>query len=291
MLPDDLIVASNQIFSRDHLVLKAIEQAKHFYSCQEYKQIISFGDGLWDYETSKNINIDFIGIGSKKLLDYGITSFFSDFKDVKLLELMSINTQTREYSDFAITSTNPISQEFIKRNILTFNQAAFFVRNLPYGRNENKKDLTTVFSDNRGTCSTKHALLKQLADENNFKGLQLIIGLFKMNSSNTPEISDTLKQYNLDFIPEAHNYLKFGNQILDVTKTNSKPSDFIDDLIKEIEISSNQITYYKVEYHKNYLEDWLANNKQIKYSLAELWAIREQCIQDLAMNQKKQLLQ
>lgn len=186
--------------------------------------------------------------------------------------------------DFQIISSDAISTEFVNRNILTFSQAALFVRQLPYGRNSNKNDLTTVFLDNCGTCSTKHALLKQLAYENNCNELRLTVGLFKMNGENTAAIATTLEQHNLQYIPEAHCYLKYNDLILDYTKSNSKPSDFIDDLIEEMEIAPNQITDYKVAYHKNYLTDWLDKTERLHLTLDELWTIREQCIQDLADN-------
>lgn len=187
-------------------------------------------------------------------------------------------------SNFDIKSTGKISKEFIDRNILTFNQATLFVKELAYGRNADKNNLVSVFTDNCGTCSTKHALLKKLADENNFETVKLIVGIFRMNKNNTPEISATLLQNNLEFIPEAHCYLKFEDQILDLTKINSNPKDFVDDLIEEIEILPEQITDYKVNYHKNYLVTWLDNNKQINFSLNDIWKIREQCIEDLANN-------
>ena len=84
---ENLIITANSIFSRDDLVLKAIEKAKSFYQIENYKQIISFGDGLWDYETAKNIDIDFIGIGNEKLLELNINLFYSDFKKIKINKL------------------------------------------------------------------------------------------------------------------------------------------------------------------------------------------------------------
>lgn len=186
--------------------------------------------------------------------------------------------------DFDIKSWERISREFVERNILTFNEAVLFVRQLKYGRNEDKNNLASVFADNCGTCSTKHALLKRLADENNFGKIKLFLGIFKMNEKNTPEISATLLQNKLEYLPEAHCYLKFEGQILDFTKINTKPTAFLGDLVEEIEISPEQITDYKVNYHKNYLAAWLADNKQLNFTLAEIWKIREQCIQDLANN-------
>lgn len=184
--------------------------------------------------------------------------------------------------NFDIKPTGQISKEFLDRNILTFEQAALFVKQLPYGRNADKKNLVSIFSDNCGTCSTKHALVKSLADENNFERIKLVVGLFRMDENNTPKISATLKKNMLEFIPEAHCYLKFEDIILDLTKVNSNPSDFLNDLIEEVEISPNQITDYKVNYHKNYLTSWLDTNKQLPYTLNEIWKIREQCIQDLS---------
>lgn len=186
--------------------------------------------------------------------------------------------------DFDIKSMGQISKEFTDRNIVTFNQASLFIRQLAYGRNADKNNLATVFTDNCGTCSTKHALLKRLADENEFEKVKLIVGLFKMNKKNTPQVSSTLQKYNLEYIPEAHCYLKFEDKIIDLTKLNSKPTDFLDELIEEIEILPEQITDYKVNYHKNYLASWLDKNKQINLSLNELWEIREECIQKLSDN-------
>ncbi|HEY1040637.1 MAG TPA: hypothetical protein VGF30_14585, partial [Bacteroidia bacterium] len=121
--------------------------------------------------------------------------------------------------NFEITSTYDISSEFIKRDLYTFHKAADFIKKLPYGRNTNKNDLLTVFNDGCGTCSTKHAVLKQVADKNNFLNIKLVMGIFKMNGNNTPAVAEVLKKHNLSYIPEAHNYLKFNNEIFDYTKT------------------------------------------------------------------------
>ena len=113
--------------------------------------------------------------------------------------------------DFNIDALGEISKEFVNKNILTFKQAALFVQQLPYGRNADKNNLVSLFRDNCGTCSTKHALLKKLAAEHNCEKVRLIVGLFKMSEKNTPEISSTLFKHNLAYIPEAHCYLKFEN--------------------------------------------------------------------------------
>lgn len=187
-----------------------------------------------------------------------------------------------EFPNFKIGSKGEISEEFLKKSILTYDDASKYIQNLPYGRNLDKDNLKIVFTDNKGTCSTKHAVLKQLADENNNTDVKLILGIFKMNFTNTPKISKTLKKYNLDYIPEAHNYLKYGNTVFDFTGISNSASNFIDDLIYEIEIEPSEINQVKIQIHKNFLIDWLKENPAINYSIEELWTIREQCIQDLS---------
>lgn len=183
--------------------------------------------------------------------------------------------------DFKITGLQQISQKFISKNILSFSKAAEFILHLPYGRNANKNDLLAVFTDGCGTCGTKHALLKTLALENNFADLKLIMAIVKMNAKNTPEVKNTLEKNGLTYIPEAHNYLKYYNKIHDYTKPNFGSTKEPGNILEELEILPEQITDFKVAYHKNFLQNWLSKNPQIKLTLNELWIIREQCIQDL----------
>ncbi len=184
--------------------------------------------------------------------------------------------------DFYIQAEGLISNEFLNRDIHTFGEAAAYVRELPYGRNADKKHLETVFANGCGTCSTKHALLKKLAEENGLKGLRLVLGIFKMNAVNTPKIAATLRKHSLEYIPEAHNYLRFENLILDFTARTSAELSFLPDLLEEIELQPDQITDFKIAFHQNYLNKWLASEPAIPFTLEEIWRIREQCIKDLS---------
>ncbi|UOE42098.1 hypothetical protein MTP09_05530 [Chryseobacterium suipulveris] len=180
--------------------------------------------------------------------------------------------------DFEIRKSGRISKYFIENGISCFQEAGAFVQNLPYKRNGNKEDDLCVINDGGGTCSTKHALLKLLADENGIAEVKLMLGIFKMNVLNTPKIFAVLEKYRLTEIPEAHNYLRCKNRVLDFTKKNSSPENFISDLMEEIEIQPNQISGFKVDFHKEYLKKYLNQNPQIPYSLEEFWEIREECI-------------
>lgn len=187
--------------------------------------------------------------------------------------------------DFKITGTGEISLAFLQRGCSSFAQASAFVQDLPYKRNADKDDPLCVPRDGCGTCGTKHALLKRLADENGFTSISLVTGIFAMSGANTPAVAATLARHGLEYLPEAHNYLKHGGKVLDFTK--AEPFDFIPYLMEEKDTDAADISEAKIKYHKNYLTGWLARNTGVPHSLIELWEIRERCISDIADNERK----
>lgn len=183
--------------------------------------------------------------------------------------------------DIQLNSNDGLTQLIRSKSIITWSDLLEYVKNLPYGRNANREDFSLVIKESKGTCSSKHALLKKVADNNNIKNVKLVISIYKMNQHNTPGISNILTDNDLDYIPEAHCYLKINNQILDVTSSKFDLPNIDIDIMNEIEITPEQVSQYKIEYHKNFLENWI-NVQGLNISLTELWDIREQCINRLA---------
>lgn len=155
------------------------------------------------------------------------------------------------------------------------------VKHLPYGRNANRHDFSLVLSENKGTCSSKHAFLKDFANTNNISNVKLYIGIFKMNEVNTNKIFPLLFENNITYIPEAHCYLKINGIPLDVTTSESFYEKIKNEILEEIEIEPHQVAEFKVNYHKNFIKNWIEKTKQIK-SFDEIWSIREKCIQKLS---------
>jgi hypothetical protein len=183
------------------------------------------------------------------------------------------------FSNFIITSNDTLSREVIENEILNFKDLVLFIKKLPYGRNSDRSDYSLVFKEQKGTCSTKHAYLSKIALENHFP-VTLYIGIYKMNGLNTNGIDDVLKTYQLDYIPEAHCYLKFENEILDCTRNVINDISFEESILYEENILPEQIGEHKVTLHKNYLKKWISENS-IPYNLQEIWQIRELCIASL----------
>jgi hypothetical protein len=155
------------------------------------------------------------------------------------------------------------------------------VKNIPYGRNANRYDFSLVLSENKGTCSSKHAFLKDFADNNGIENVKLFIGIFKMNEANTPKLGNLLSNNNIEYIPEAHCYLKINQVPVDITTVDSFYDKIKQDIIEEIEITPNQVSDFKVEYHKAFLKKWINETNQNNI-FEEIWDIREQCILKLS---------
>jgi hypothetical protein len=155
------------------------------------------------------------------------------------------------------------------------------VKNIPYGRNANRYDFSLVLSENKGTCSSKHAFVKDFADNNGIENVKLFIGIFKMNEANTPKLGNLLSNNNIEYIPEAHCYLKINQVPVDVTTVDSFYDKIKQDIIEEIEITPNQVSDFKVEYHKAFLKKWINETNQNNI-FEEIWDIREQCILKLS---------
>lgn len=203
-------------------------------------------------------------------------------KDIAYLFNTLLNVTKQLLPDFDLLPRGPVAEAFLRLGIQTMYQATAHITHLPYGRNADKNRPVTVLTDCKGTCSTKHALLYLLAAEHDIQELQLTLGIFNMNGQNTPPVLKTLTSAGLDYIPEAHVYLKYRETILDYTHPGASSADFCKVLFLEKALLPQDIGAEKIRLHRNFLEEWLSGHPDIPYSISELWKIREQCIQDLA---------
>jgi len=183
--------------------------------------------------------------------------------------------------DKTLVSKDKLTSVINNNGIITWIQLIEFVKSLPYGRNSNRTDFQLVFTEKKGSCSSKHAFLKKVADLNDIPNVKLILGIYKMNNKNTPNIGDVLIENSIEFIPEAHCYLKINENRIDITTQKSDFKSIEKDVIEELEIQPEQVSEFKVEYHKTFLKHWLLkNNKKINFD--EIWRIREKCISNLS---------
>lgn len=183
--------------------------------------------------------------------------------------------------DILLSSSEIISALLIEQGITTWDQAMKHIQQLPYGRNANRKDLSLVISEGKGTCSSKHALLKAIADENKIDGVKLILGIYKMTEDNTPGIGNHISKSGLSYIPEAHCYLKLNGERKDFTSPSSSISRINNVILCETEIAPGQVSVWKVDFHRQFIKTWRIS-EGIEMKFDAIWALREKCITALS---------
>src|SRR5215468_8437573 len=132
--------------------------------------------------------------------------------------------------------------------------AARHLQRLPYGRIAHRDEPWRVLSEGRGTCSTKHALLAALCAEQGVPA-QLTLGIYEMSERNTPGVGAVLSRHGLASIPEAHCYLSWRGERIDVTgiPPGAEP---IARFLHEEPIAIEQIGAYKAAVHQQFLRGW-----------------------------------
>ncbi|MFN3195317.1 MAG: hypothetical protein ACE364_05140 [Chlorobiota bacterium] len=179
--------------------------------------------------------------------------------------------------DYKLNSNSKITSLFKEAEIEYWGQAIEYVKKLPYGRNKDRADFSLVLNEKKGTCSSKHALLKLLANENEIPNVILILGVYRMNIYNTDGIKKVIEKYDLDYIPEAHCYLEIEGEKYDFTRQDSYYNKFKKYLIHERKIEPIDVVENKIRIHRDIIESEIENNN-MKYSLDSIWEIREECI-------------
>ncbi|MSQ47602.1 MAG: hypothetical protein EXR78_04305 [Deltaproteobacteria bacterium] len=179
-------------------------------------------------------------------------------------------------------TSGSITRAFLARGIGDFQAAARHLHHLPYGRNTNRADFRLVLDEERGTCSTKHALLAELSHEQQIL-VVLTLGIYAMHERNTPGVGGILEKYGLSCLPEAHCYLTYAGRRIDITRSGVESTEPITRFFHEEAITPAGIGAYKVEVHQHYVRTWLVNERGVAgRTFAEIWKIREECIAALA---------
>lgn len=195
--------------------------------------------------------------------------------DQKLLHLF----KKIQLPDTFIVEGKEISNQFLKKKLTTFHTAINHVYTLQYTPPSEPFNFKLVLDEERGTCSTKHALLVSLAQELNLP-IQLGLGIYPLTPLMFPIIKDILKQYNIPYIPESHNFMVFNNQLLDITFPGACTLLSPNALIETETILPQQITTYKAEKHKQYLNKWF-NENDFSFTPEVFYKARQLCIEAL----------
>jgi len=92
---EDLVVGSNQHYSREEIIKSAIDRARAHYSVNRFQSIISFGDGIWDLRAAQKLDLHFVGIGPKNASDFREAKLDFHIKDWTDLNLQQLDLNLR----------------------------------------------------------------------------------------------------------------------------------------------------------------------------------------------------
>ena len=118
-----------------------------------------------------------------------------------------------------IAGTGRMITVFKELGIESFQAACEYVHQLPYGYNSDRDDLTILFKEGKGSCTTKHAVIATLAAE---LGLAVVkrIGIYAMTESIVTGTQAILERYGLPYVPMVHCFLAIGDLFVDLTAGN-----------------------------------------------------------------------
>lgn len=175
-----------------------------------------------------------------------------------------------------------ISDLFAEKGLGSFQECVSYIHQLPYGRNTDRGNFKSVFNDKKGTCSTKHALIKALADEQDIS-LSLVLGMFLTTPSYDARIKPILNKFKLPGIPEAHSFLQYNECYFDITFPGEMVFPKESDIIEKYFITPEQIGKFKLKKHSEFINRWITEN-QLPHSEKQIWDIRESWIKFLSDN-------
>ncbi|AEE18935.1 haloacid dehalogenase-like hydrolase [Dokdonia sp. Hel_I_63] len=88
-IPEVLATSLHNI-SRVGFVKEAIQKSEEYYNRTSFDNIIAVGDGLWDLKAAQELDISFLGIGTKNreaMLDNGCKNWVEDYRKFDLNSL------------------------------------------------------------------------------------------------------------------------------------------------------------------------------------------------------------
>jgi hypothetical protein len=124
------------------------------------------------------------------------------------------------FPDQPISPAGMVSNRFLSLGIDTFHQACRQVHELPYGYNADRDDFMSLFKENRGTCTTKHAVIATLAVELKLPIVKNI-GIYAMTEAIVTGTDPILDKYGLPYVPMIHCFLTDGDHRVDLTEGNA----------------------------------------------------------------------
>jgi hypothetical protein len=173
----------------------------------------------------------------------------------------------RSYDAFPekpIGGAGPMAAAFLAHGVQSFHAACAYVQGLPYGYNSDRDDPMILFKEQKGTCTTKHAVIAALAVELDLP-VAKHIGIYAMTEALVTGTQALLETFQLPYVPMVHCFLACNGNRVDLTAGNRNGKNRTIDAFLHTEAVAPEISA-KEEYlrYRAALENLLATREELR---------------------------
>ncbi|MFW9949722.1 MAG: hypothetical protein ACFFKA_06315 [Candidatus Thorarchaeota archaeon] len=118
-----------------------------------------------------------------------------------------------------IKPVGEISRKLLSLGIKSFRETCEYIHDIEYGYNTNYEDRMILFKENKGTCTTKHAIIAGLARELEIP-LYKYVGVYKFTEGVSSGANEILRKYKVPYVPMVHCFLVYKDFRFDLTENN-----------------------------------------------------------------------
>lgn len=168
------------------------------------------------------------------------------------------------FPEKSISNVGIISAKFLNLGISSFINACLYVQDLLYGYNSDRDDLMILFKENKGTCTTKHAVIATLAQE---LDLQIVknVGIYAMTEEIVTGTKEILAKYSLPYVPMVHCFLVSSENRVDLSEGNDNGKNRpIEDFLYTQQVEPNISAKEEYLIYRRALTDHILTRKEMK---------------------------
>lgn len=184
-----------------------------------------------------------------------------------------------------ISDVGVISKKFLSLGISSFIDACRYVHSLPYGYNSDRDDLMILFKENKGTCTTKHAVIATLAAELSLP-IEKNVGIYAMTEEIVTGTNEILKKYAVPYVPMIHCFLVYGEYRVDLSEGNNNGKNRpIEEFLFTQRVEPNISGKDEYLLFRKVLKDQILRRKEMeRIELRQILHAREEGLQLLKKN-------
>ncbi|WP_319407937.1 hypothetical protein [uncultured Desulfosarcina sp.] len=192
------------------------------------------------------------------------------------------------FPDKPLEPSGVVSRRFLSIGLETFLAACRYVYELPYGYNADRDDLMSLFKENKGTCTTKHAVIATLAAELNLP-VEKNIGIYAMTESIVTGTDSILEKFGLPYVPMIHCFLTDGDHQVDLTEGNANGKNrSIDDFLHTETVIPNISAKDEYLKYRNALKNFILKQTELQaVDIKSILHAREEGLALLKANLKR----